>query len=244
MQTLPDDNASNNQRSAAIAVLQTPADIALTSITAPGAVTVGDTAPVVVTVQNIGGTDVTANFDVVLTDGQAGNAVVGTQTVSGLAAGASATRTFNWSTVGATLGGHILTATQKLPDASSYNNARAIAVTVNGPSVHVGNIDGFAASAVETWSATVRITAHDSRHNPMNGVTVRGSWNSGPEVQCVTSDAEVAGTCTLTLAGIPNATRNAYFGMSGMTMAGATYRPASNHDPDGSSNGFGIFVRH
>jgi hypothetical protein len=78
----------------------------------------------------------------------------------------------------------------------------------------------------------------------MNGVTVRGSWNSGPEIQCVTSDAEVAGTCTLTLAGIPNATRNAYFGMSGMTLSGATYKPASNHDPDGSSNGFGIFVRH
>jgi len=46
------------------------------------------------------------------------------------------------------------------------------------------------------------------------------------------------------LAGIPNATRNAYFGMSGMTLAGATYKPASNHDPDGSSNGFGIFVKH
>ena len=60
----------------------------------------------------------------------------------------------------------------------------------------------------------------------------------------MTSDAEVAGTCTLTLAAIPNATRNAYFGMSGMTLAGATYKPASNHDPDGSSNGFGIFVRH
>ena len=243
-QALPDDNATNDQRSATIAVLQTPADISLAAITAPGSVTVGDTVPVVVTVQNIGGTDVTADFDVVLTDGQAGNAVVGTQTVSGLAAGASASRTISWNTAGAILGGHILTATQKLPDASSSNNARAIAVTVNAPSVHVGNMDGFATSAVDTWSATVRVTAHDSRHNPVNGVTVRGSWNSGPEVQCVTSDAEVAGTCTLTLAAIPNVTRNAYFGMSGMTLAGATYKPASNHDPDGSSNGFGIFVRH
>ena len=243
-QTLADDNASNNQRSAIVAVLQTPADISLVAITAPGSVTVGDTALVVATVQNVGGTDVTANFDVVLTDGQAGNAVVGTQTVSGLAAGASATRTFSWNTAGAILGGHILTATQKLPDASASNNARAIAVTVNGPSVHVGNIDGFATSAVDTWSATVRVTAHDSRHNPVNGVTVLGSWNSGPGVQCVTSDAEVAGTCTITLAAIPNATRNAYFGMSGMTLAGATYKPVSNHDPDGSSNGYGIFVKH
>lgn len=241
--TLADDNPGNNQRSATVAVLQTPADISVTAISAPGSATVGDTVPVVVTVQNVGGTDVTADFNVVLTDGQAGNAVVGTQTVSGLAAGASASRTFSWNTTGAILGGHILTATQKLPDASAYNNARAIAVTVNAPSVHVGNLDGIATSGVETWSATVRVAAHDHRHNPVNGVTVRGSWNSGPEVQCVTSAAEVAGTCTLTLTGIPLATRSAYFGMSGMTMAGYTYKLASNHDPDGSSNGFGIFVR-
>jgi len=74
-------------------------------------------------------------------------------------------------------------------------------------------------------------------------VTVRGSWNSGPEVQCVTSDAEVPGTCVLTLAGLPLTTLQAYFGMNGLTMAGYNYKPASNHDPDGSSNGFGLFVR-
>jgi hypothetical protein len=243
--TLADDNAANNQRSATISVLQTPADISLAAISAPGSATVGDTVPVAVTVQNVGGTDVTATFDVVLTDGQAGNAVVGTQSVSGLAAGASATRSFSWNTAGAVLGGHILTATQKLADPNVSNNARAVAVTVNAPSVHVGNIDGFfSAVTVDTWSANVRVTAHDSRHNPVNGVTVRGNWNSGPEVQCVTSDAEVPGTCVLTLAGLPIATRSAYFGMSGMSLTGSTYKPASNHDPDGSSNGFGIFVRH
>ena len=193
--------------------------------------------------QNVGGQDVTTSFDVVLTDGTAGNVVVGTQTFAGLAIGASVTGTINWNTAGAAISGHILTATQKLPDANGSNNARAIAINVNPPSVHVGNIDGFATSAVDTWSANVRVTAHDSRHNPLNGVTVRGSWNSGPEVQCVTADADGIGpgTCTLTLAAIPNTTRSAYFGMSGMTL---TYKPAANHDPDGSSNGYGIFVRH
>jgi hypothetical protein len=242
-QTLADDNASNNQRSVSVTVTQTPADIALAGITAPGSVTIGDTAAVVVTVQNTGGTDVTTSFDVVLTDGQSGNAVVGTGTVPGLASGASLTQTFSWNTASVTLGGHILTATQKLPDANPSNNARAVIVTVNGPSAHVGNLDGFATSSVDTWSATVRITAHDSRHNPVNGVTVRGSWNSGAEVSCQTSDAELAGTCTLTLVGIPLATRQAYFGLNGLTAPGFTYKPASNHDPDGSSNGFGIFVR-
>jgi hypothetical protein len=241
-QSLTDDNAGNNQRSATVNVVPAPADIALASITGPGSVTVGDTAPVVVTVRNVGGQDVTANFDVVLTDGAAGNAVIGTQTIPGLALGASATTTFNWNTAGATIAGHILTATQKYPDANASNNASAIVVSVTAPSVHVGNLDGFPTSGVDTWSAAVRITAHDSRHTPVNGVTVRASWNSGPEVQCVTADADGIGpgTCTLTLAAIPNATRSAYFGINGLTMAGYTYKPALNHDPDGSSNGFSL----
>ena len=116
-QSLTDDNAGNNQRSATVNVVPAPADIALASITGPGSVTVGDTAPVVVTVQNVGGQDVTANFDVVLTDGTAGNAILGTQTIHGLALGASTTRTFSGNTAGAVVSGHILTATQKLPDA-------------------------------------------------------------------------------------------------------------------------------
>jgi hypothetical protein len=240
---LSDDNAANNSRSATVTVNPAPADLAVAAVTAPGSVTVGDTAAVVVTVQNVGGQDVTANFDVVLTDGTAGNAVLGTQTIPGLALGASATRTFNWNTAGAAISGHILTATQKLADASASNNARAVVVTVGAPSVHVGNLDGFATSGTGDWSANVRITAHDSRHNPLNGVTVRGSWNSGPEMQCVTSAAEVPGTCVLTLPALPLTTLQAYFGISGLSLAGATYKPASNHDPDGSSNGYGFFVR-
>ena len=245
-QSLADDNASNDQRSATVTVLQSPADIALTNITAPSPVTVGDTVPVVVSVQNIGGTDATTNFDVVLTDATAGNVVLGTQTIAGLTAGASATPTFSWNTAGAAVTGHILTATQKLPDANGSNNAMSRAVTVSAPSVHIGNLDGFTTSAVDTWSANVRITVHDSRHTPLNGVTVRASWNSGPEVQCVTADADGIGpgTCVITLAAIPNATRSAYFGINGLTLTGYTYKPASNHDPDGSSNGYAIFVRH
>jgi CARDB len=241
--TLTDDNPANNQRSATVDVTPQPADLALAGITAPSQVTIGDTAPVVVTVKNVGGQDVTTSFDVVLTDG---TSFVGTQTFPGVAVGASVTGTINWNTAGAAISGHTLTAVQKLPDANSNNNAGAIGITVNPPSVHVGNLDGFATSAVDTWSANVRITAHDWRHNPINGVTVRGSWNSGPEVQCVTADADGVGpgTCVLTLASIPNATWRAYFGISGMTASGYTYKLAANHDPDGSSNGFSIFVRH
>jgi len=248
--SLTDDNAANNQSSVSVNVLAAPADIALANITAPSQVTVGDTAPVVVTVQNVGGQDVTNNFDVVLTDGTAGNAILGTQTIPGLAAGVSSTLTFNWNTAGAGIWGHILTATQKQADANSGNNARAISITVNLPKVHVGNLDGFssrAAPADPTWTATVRITAHDAKHNPTNGVTVRGTWNgSGPDATCVTSDdgGGGTGTCTVVLSSIPNANGWwASFAVSGMSFPGASYNPWANHDPDGSSNGFSVDVK-
>src|SRR5438094_337585 len=209
--SLTDDNAANNTRSAVVTVNPQPTDLALTAITAPARVTQGDTARVVVTVQNVGGQDVTTSFDVVLTDGGTGGVTVGTQTIPGLAAGASATRTFNWKTAGVATNGHILTATQKLADVNSSNNARAIVVTVDPPSVHVGNLDGVADTSgnTGTWSATVRITAHDVKHNLLNGVTVSGSWNgSSSDVgQCSTSDAGGTGTCSVVLSSIPNATR-------------------------------------
>jgi len=244
--SLTDDNAGNNQRSATVTVAAAPADLAVSAITAPGSVTLGDTAPVVVTVQNVGGQDVTANFDVVLTDGTAGNAVLGTQTIPGLALGASITRTFNWNTAGAALNGHIVTATQKLADANSGNNARATVISVNPPSLHVGNLGGGADTSgnTGTWSATVLITAHDNRHTPVNGVTVRGLWNgANPEVTCVTSDGAGAGTCSVVLSSIPNATRQVSFAVTGMTLSGYTYKASANHDPDGSSNGFSMTVK-
>ena len=249
-QSLADDSAANNQRSTTVNITPAPADIAVVSITAPSQVTVGDTAPVVVTVQDVGGQDVTNTFDVALTDGTAGNAILGTQTIFGLAAGASSTLTFNWNTAGAGIWGHILTATQQQADANSSNNARATSITVNPPRAHVGNLDGFANSGVPgdtTWSATVRITAHDAKHNPLNGVTVNGTWNgSGPDATCVTSDdgGGGTGTCTVVLSSIPNATQYASFAVSGMSLPGGSYNKWANHDPDGSSNGFSVDVKH
>ncbi len=245
-QGLTDDNAANNTRSAVVTVNTAPADLAVANLTAPSRVTQGDTAPVVVTVQNVGGQDVTANFDVVLTDGGTGGVTLGTQTISGLAAGASATRTFSWNTAGVATNGHILTATQKLADVNSSNNARAIVVSVDPPSVHVGNLDGVADTSgnTGTWSATVRITAHDWRHNALNGVTVTGTWNgSGPVGQCVTADAGGTGTCAVVLSSIPNATRQVSFAVTAMALSGYVYKSSANHDPDASSNGFSVTVK-
>lgn len=241
---LSDANSANNQRSSVVTVTVPPVDLALTAITGPPSVTQGDTAMISATVQNVGGVDVSTSFDVVLTDGSAGGVVIGTQTIPGLTAGASATRSFAWSTAGATTGGHILIATQKLPDNNSSNNAGGIGITVNPPSVHVGNLDGAAASNGNTWTATVAITVHDWHHTPLNGVTVSGSWNgSGQTVQCVTGSGGTTGICSVVLASIPNSTRFASFAVSNLAYPGYVYKSSMNHDPDGSSNGFSIYVQ-
>ena len=171
--------------------------------------------------------------------------MIGSQTISGLALGASVTRTFNWNTTGAAVSGHILTATQKFVDNNSGNNAKAIVVSVNAPNLHVGNLGGSAdTTALTSWMATVVITAHDSRHNPVNGVTVRGLWNgTNPEVTCVTSDAGAPGTCSVVLTGIANSTRMVSFAVTGMTLSSYVYKSSLNHDPDGSSNGFSMTVK-
>jgi hypothetical protein len=239
--TVTDDDPSNDQRSITVTVNAAPADLALISITAPSSVTQGDTAAIVATVQNVGGADVTAGFDVVLIDGSAGNAVIGTQTIPGLATGATASRTFSWSTAGAALNGHILTATQNFPDNNSGNNARAIMVSVNPPSVHVGDLDGVAATGADGWAATVVIAVHDQKHQPVNGVTVQGNWNgSGAAATCVTSDL---GTCSVVLASIVTTTSMVSFGVTGMSLAGYVYKPVGNHDVDGGTNGYSIFVK-
>jgi hypothetical protein len=180
---------------------------------------------------------------VVLTDGTAGNVEIGRQTVAGLAAGASVTRTINWKTAGVATNGHILTATQMLAYNNSSNNARAISITVNPRSLHVGNLNGFAASTGNTWTATVQITVHDVRHNLVSGATVHGSWNgSSTDVVC-SPPSGTNGICSVMLSAIPNATKLVSYAVTGITLAGYVYKSSMNHDPDGSSNGFSVTVK-
>src|SRR5439155_10737863 len=88
------NTSTNNSVATAITVNPPPStDVAVTGVTAPATVTQGTTAAIGVTVQNVGGLNVSSSFDVVLTDATAGVAI-GTQTVTGLALGATATRTF------------------------------------------------------------------------------------------------------------------------------------------------------
>src|SRR5213592_1165197 len=161
-QRLADSDPSNNTVGIAVIVEAPPVtDVAVSSVVAPAAVTQGSTASIGVTVQNAGGLNVSDNFDVVLTDSTAG-VTLGTQTVAGLAVGATATRTFNWNTTGAALGGHRLVATHSLSDANAANNRGAATVTVNAPVIDVAVTDvSSPASVTQGGTAAIGVTVQN-----------------------------------------------------------------------------------
>lgn len=220
-------------------------DVAVTGVSAPGSVTVGNTANVVVTIQNVGNQNVATSFDVTLRDATY-NVTIGTQSVPGLAPGASTTRTFPWNTTGSSLGSHTLTASHTLTDGNAANNQASTSSTVNSPSVniHIGDLDGLPSNDGTTWSATVEITVHDANHNLLNGATVVGTWSrSGLNSDtCTSGDLGGNGTCIVLFPGLRKNVKSVTFTVSSVTMAGKTYVQTSNHDPDGSSNGTSIKV--
>jgi hypothetical protein len=220
-------------------------DIAATNISAPSSVTLGGTANVAVTVRNVGNQPVTSSVTVTLEDVTAAS-TIGTQSIAGLAAGASATLTFPWNTTGASLGAHTLRATQGFSDENSANDQVSRVVTVNSPAVgmHVGDLDAFPMRGAASWSATVEITVHDASHNPLNGATVVGSWSrAGLNANtCTTGGGGGTGTCIVLFPSIPLSAPQIRFTVTRVTRTGATYQSGANHDADGTSTGTFIVV--
>jgi hypothetical protein len=169
-----------------------------------------------------------------------GSVTIGTQTIAGLLTGAVLTLDVPWNTAGVAATGHTIVARHTLVDINATNNSRAIGMTVNAPSVHTGNLTASATRDATSWSAAVAVLAHDSRHAPVAGVLVRGSWGGPNTGECTTAET---GTCTIVYAGIPLSIGLLSFAVSSMTVTGYVYKSASNHDPDGSSNGTTVFVR-
>ena len=220
-------------------------DVSIQSVTGPGSVTVGNSANIVVTIRNAGNQDVASSFDVTLRDAT-DNVDIGTQSVAGLAVGATTTRTYPWNTTGASIGAHSLSASHNFADENAANNQAATSVTVNPQStgMHVGNMTAIVSNDGTSWSAVVEIEAHDAAHNPLNGVTIVGSWtppglNSNT---CTTGELGGNGTCIMLYPGISLKKKTVSFSVGSLTKALYTYASASNHDPDGSSNGTTIKV--
>jgi len=220
-------------------------DVAITTVSAPTSVTQGATVNVAVTTRNVGNQNVPATFDVTLQDATDG-VTIGTQSVAGLAPGASATRTFSWNTTGSTIGNHTLTASHSLTDDNAENNHASTTVTVNGASsvIHIGDLDGYPSRNGSNWSVTVEITVHDANHAPLNGATVVGHWSQLGQNSntCTTGDLGGNGTCTVLFPSLKRSVSSVNFTVVSVTMPDRIYDRTLNHDVDGSSNGTTIKV--
>jgi hypothetical protein len=177
-----------------------------------------------------------------LTDGTP----IGSQTVGGLAAGATANLTFTWNTTGASEGVHTLRATHALTDDNGANDAKTTSIAINAPGsasgIHVGDLDGIPSNDGRTWSAIVEVTVHDANHQPIDGATVTGAWNTSGlnSTVCTTGELGGNGTCIFLFPGLKK--KSVAFTVTSVVMPGQTYASAGNHDPDGDSNGTTITV--
>lgn len=220
-------------------------DLAIMGVTGPTAVTQGNTANMTVALKNVGNQNVAAGIEVTLQDALDG-ATIGTQTLPALAAGASMTVVFPWSTGASSLGTHTLTASHSFADDNAANNTASTSVTVNTPSViiHIGDLDAITMRSGNTWSATVEITVHDADHNLLNGATVVGHWsqiglNSDT---CTTGELGGNGTCIVLFPSLKRTVTFVNMTVVSVTYAGRIYDRAFNHDVDGNSNGTTIRV--
>lgn len=105
-------------------------DLAVTAMTAPSSVTPGTTSSIGVTVSNVGNQNVTGTISVKLTGTDGTNST--DSTLTGLAAGASATRMFTW-TAPAVEGTVVLTGSHQYSDGSPANNTMDRTVVVAAP---------------------------------------------------------------------------------------------------------------
>ena len=108
------------------------------------------------------------------------------------------------------------------------------------PSMHVGDLDDTSITlSFRAWRARATIRIHDGSHGSLSGVVVRGRFGpNGPIVTCTTGSG---GACTLKR-DLKPARLRIDFVVLGLSKSSYSYVPASNHDPDGDSNGTRITV--
>jgi len=122
---------------------------------------------------------------------------------------------------------------------SGYSNTTS-ATTPVPPQSHAGNLDGSTTSTKNSWQAAVTVTVHNSAHNGLSGATLTGTWSGGfsGSASCTTN---AAGQCVVQTGSMNRNRTSVVFTVTNITSS-LTYAAASNHDPDGSSNGTSITV--
>lgn len=152
----------------------------------------------------------------------------------------------SWDTTTATNDAHTVSATAS--DTIGQTSTDSVGVTVSnggpgGTTIHIGDLDGVGIdSGRSKWTAQVTITVHDADHNPVANATASGVFpggRNGTSVSCVTG---ADGMCTVSKSNINKNTASVAFTVQNVIHASLTYDAASNHDPDGDSDGTNIVV--
>jgi hypothetical protein len=148
-----------------------------------------------------------------------------------------------WDTTTASNGDHTINAraTDNNGATGADSNPVTVSNTTSGGGMHAGDLDGSSANNGSTWTARVIVTAHDSNHGPLAGVSVSGSWSDGIAMSC-SALTDAAGQCAVTRSGIPKRTGSLSYTVDTMSAGGQTYESGDNHDPDGDSDGTSIRV--
>jgi PKD repeat protein len=145
--------------------------------------------------------------------------------------GATASRTY--------AAGGTYSVTLNVTDNGSATGTQVQSVTVVAPTLHVGDLDRASTIQQNAWTATVTITVHTSSHGPLANAVVSAAWSGGSTASCTTN---ANGRCTLSRTGISKSTASVSFTVTNVALGTFVYTPASNHDPDGDSNGTTIGV--
>jgi uncharacterized protein YjiK len=108
--------------------------------------------------------------------------------------------------------------------------------------MHVGDLDGSARLRGKSgkWEASVTVTVHDQNHNPVVGALVSGAW-SGDTTGTVSGVTDGNGHVTLSTGNLDSGS-TVTLSVAGVSFADFNYDAASNHDPDGDSDGTAITV--
>ena len=124
-------------------------------------------------------------------------------------------------------------------DNRGATSTQAHSVTAVPPQMHIGDLDRASTRQQSTWTATVTVAVHEGAHAPVANAMVSGSWTDGTSGSCTTS---VSGRCVVSRSGIRKTTSSMSFSVTNVARAPFVYKPESNHDPDGDSNGTTVSV--
>ena len=116
--------------------------------------------------------------------------------------------------------------------------------TTQATGMHISDLDGSSAYTTNNkrWRASVTFTIHNSSHGVVSGARVTGKWSNGAtgNASCTTNSA---GQCTINKPKLLTSVSSVTFTVTKVNLRGQTYSAASNHDPDGDSNGTYIIVQ-